>query len=352
MLTGLLKMAIGAMLISVVTISCSSSAAKDPTKSAELTAAKLPVDVKVVKAESVDEQELIAGSLVPNREVLVMSEVTKKISSILFRDGSYVTRGQVLYKLDNADIRARMNQLTADLSLAKINERRMHELLKTETVRQEEYDVAYTKLKTLQASQNVFQVELSKTSIRAPFSGKIGISKMQVGALVSPGIELVNIQEQGSVKVQFSISEKYLPVIRTGAKIQFSTELNEALNSATVIATEPGVDVESRNITVQAIAINPGGVLKPGMSVKVHFNTTTSANTAFLVPTEALIPNGKGYSVYLVKQGTAKMTPVGIGNRNEAEAAITSGLSTGDTVMVSNILRAMDGTPVQVVSTK
>ncbi|HEX8608923.1 MAG TPA: efflux transporter periplasmic adaptor subunit, partial [Pedobacter sp.] len=109
---------------------------------------------------------------------------------------------------------------------------------------------------------------------------------------------------------------------------------------------------ESRNITVQAIAQNPGGVFKPGMSVKVYFKTTTSANEGFLIPTEALIPNGKGYSVYLVKQGAAKITPVSIGNRNEAEATITSGLSSGDSVMVSNILRAMDGTPVQVISTK
>lgn len=243
MLTGLLKMVVGAILISIVTISCSSKAADDPQKTAGAVAAKLPVDVKVINAESLHEKEVIAGSLVPNREVAVMSEVTKKVSSIEFRDGAYVSRGQVLYKLDDADIRARIAQLSADLSLAGINEKRMRELLKTETVRQEEYDVAYTKLKTLEASHNLLHVELSKTYIKAPFTGKIGISKVQVGALVSPGIELVNIQEQGAVKVQFNISEKYLPIIKTGAKIQFSTELNETLHKATVVATYPAKQV-------------------------------------------------------------------------------------------------------------
>lgn len=352
MLTRLTKMAIAAILLSVVAISCSSSAANDTKKSGGAASDRLPVDVKVVHAEVLEEKEIIAGSLVPNREVVVMSEVPKKVVSIFFKDGSHVSKGQVLYKLDDADIRARINQLSADLSLARINERRMHELLKTETVRQEEYDVAYAKLKTLQASRDLLHVELSKTSIRAPFSGRIGISKVQVGAFVSPGIELVNIQEQGAVKVQFNLSEKYLPVIRIGAGIQFSTELHETLHTATVVATEPGVDLKSRNVIVQAIASNSSGVFKPGMSVKVHFNTNASDDKAFLVPSQALIPNGKGYSVFVVKQGAAKMTTVNISNRNEDEATITSGLSNGDTVMVSNILRAMDGTPVQVVSTK
>ena len=352
MLKGILMMIIGAILISVVSISCSSKAAIETQKSAPAAIPKLPVDVKVVKAEALNEKEVIAGSLVPNREVAVMSEVTKKVSSILFRDGSYVSKGQVLYKLDDADILARINQLSADLSLAKINERRLHELLKTETVRQEEYDAALAKLQTLEASRDLLHVEISKTYIQAPFSGKAGISKVHVGALVSPGIELVNIQEQGSIKIQFRISEKYLPVVKTGTKIKFSTELNELLHTATVVATEPGVDMESRNITVQAIANNPAGILKPGMSVKVHFNTTSNGAKAFLVPTQALIPNGKGYSVYVVKQGMAKMTPVAIANRNENEATITSGVNNGDTVMISNILRAMDGTPVQIVSNK
>ena len=352
MLTKLFKMAIGATLISVVAISCSSSAANDSQKPGGAVSDRLPVDVKVVEAEFLEEKEIVAGSLVPNREVVVMSEVPKKIVSVFFKDGSIVSRGQVLYKMDDADIRARINQLGADLSLARINERRMHELLKTETVRQEEYDVAFAKLKTLEASRDLLYVELSKTSIRAPFSGRIGISKVQVGAFVSPGIELVNIQEQGSVKVQFSLSEKYLPVIRTGAKIQFSTELDKTLHTATVVATEPGVDLESRNVTVQAIANNSSGVLKPGMSVKVNFNTNSSDHKAFLVPSQALIPNGKGYSVFVVKQGAAKMMTVNISNRNEDEATISSGLSDGDTVMISNILRAMDGTPVQIVSTK
>lgn len=334
------------MIVGVV--ACSSQAADTPGQNKTETP-KLPVDVTVVTPTNKENAEVIAGSIVPNREVEIMSEVTKKITAVTYKDGGFVSSGQLLYKLDDADILAKIRQLHAELQLARINERRFAALLKTETVRQEEYDAAFAKKQTLEASAQYLQAELSKTSIRAPFSGRIGISKVQNGALVSPGIPLVTLQEQGSVKIQFSIAEKYLPLLKTGNPILFSTELQDSLQ-ATVVATEPGVDQASRNITVQAIAANPSGSLKPGMSAKVHFKTSSEQAKSIILPTQSLIPGGKGYNVFVVKNGVAKLTPVTIANRNEEEAIISSGLTTGDSVMVSNILRAMDGTPVQVVN--
>ena len=102
---------------------------------------------------------------------------------------------------------------------------------------------------------------------------------------------------------------------------------------------------------VYATTSNISGRLKPGMSVSVYFPTTTINSFGFLIPTQALMPSGNGYSVFTVKNGVAKTAHVKIGNRTDAEALITSGLAQGDTVMISNILRTGDGTPVQAVST-
>jgi membrane fusion protein (multidrug efflux system) len=280
-----------------------------------------------------------------------MSEVTRKVVSIAFADGGQVSQGQLLYKLDDADIRAKMRQLHAELELARINENRFRELLKTETVRQEEYDAAFAKKQSLEASADVLEAELEKTFIRAPFSGKIGISKVQVGALVNPGLSLVTLQEQGPVKIQFTISEKYLPLLKKGSSILFSTELTAA-RPARIIATEPAVEAQSRNLIVQAIASNPDGALRPGISARIIFKTEEEDAKNIVLPTHAFIPGSNGYSVFVVKEGLAKLTPVTIGNRTEEQAIVNSGLNAGDTVMVSNILRAMDGTPVQIVSNK
>jgi membrane fusion protein (multidrug efflux system) len=102
---------------------------------------------------------------------------------------------------------------------------------------------------------------------------------------------------------------------------------------------------------LQAVAPNYSKLFKPGMSAKVMFNTAPGTK-GITVPTEALIPNGNGYSVFVVKNGAAAITPVVISNRNESEAIITKGLNDGDSVMISNILRASDGIRVQVVTSK
>ncbi|HEX5652325.1 MAG TPA: efflux RND transporter periplasmic adaptor subunit [Chitinophagaceae bacterium] len=350
MQTNIFQLLIAGLL--TIGLSACSSQAAEKKNSASTTVQALPVDIVVAKEVSLQQSETVAGSLVPNRTVDIMSELPKKISSVLFRDGSYVSQGQVLYKLDDADIRARIRQLQADLNLARINETRFGELLKTETVRQEEYDVASTKLQSLKAAQDILHTELSKTFIRAPFSGLIGITKAYTGTLVAPGMPLVTLQEQGTLKVQFTVPEKYLSQVTIGTKIQFSTELTSEKMEAIVVSSEAAVDMLSRNITVQASTANPGNKLKAGMSARVYFNTRAENEKGIMIPTEALIPGGSGYTVFLVKNGKAKITAVTVSNRNEKEALVSSGINNGDTVMISNILRAADGMPVMMAVSK
>jgi len=224
-------------------------------------------------------------------------------------------------------------------------------LLKTETVRQEEYDAAYAKLQSILASQELVKIELGKTNIRAPFAGNVGMTKVYEGSFVSAGMPLVTLQEQGIVKIQFAVSEKYTDVLRTGRKIGFSAINSHEHFSATITGMEAGIDATTRTMMVYATTNNIRGMLKPGMSVRVYFPTTTVNSFGFLIPTQALMPSGNGYSVFTVKNGVAKTAHVEIGNRTDAEALITSGLAQGDTVMISNILRTGEGTPVQAVST-
>ena len=309
----------------------------------------LPVDILVASESALQQSETVAGSLIPNRTVEITAELMKKVTAVLFKDGSYVQAGQTLYTLDNADILARLRQLKADLNLASATEKRLSALLKTETVRPEEYDIAFAKLQSLQAAEEVLQVELSKTTVRAPFSGRIGISKVFAGTLVNPGMPLVKLEDQHTLKVLFSIGEKYLSLVKPGARIQFSTVLGDEKINAVVVSAEASVDLSSRNITVQAITPNNNEKLKAGMSVKVFFSTAPDQAKGVMIPTEALIPGGNGYSVFLIKNGQAKITPVTVGSRNESLAQINAGIANGDTVMISNMLRASDGMSVSPV---
>ncbi len=339
------------LVLSMALVACTTQVAEvDQPSTTE--AMKLPVDVKVVRNLPIIQEETVAGSILATREVTIMSEVSRKVTGIHFQDGQVVKKGQLLYKLDDAEVLARMKQVDAELSLAKLNESRLAELLLNESVRQEEYDVAYAKLHSLLAAEELLSAEHAKTSIQAPFSGVIGITKAEVGSLVSPGTPLVNLQEQGQVKITFEVSEKYITKVKNGTKVSFITTTENEKQTAYVIATEPGINALSRSITVHAIADNKSGTLRAGMSAQVYFSTIEEGTKGIRLPTESLIPSAQGYSVFVVKNGVAKISPVSIGNRTESDALITSGLVDGDTVMISNILRTGEGTPVQVVTSK
>jgi membrane fusion protein (multidrug efflux system) len=191
---------------------------------------------------------------------------------------------------------------------------------------------------------------LDKTTLRAPFAGKVGITKGHRGSFVSSGMPLVTLQEQGTVKIQFAIAEKYSDAIGVGREISFSTINSNERHTAIITATEAGIEIDSRSITVYATSRNDKKSLTPGMSVRVYFPTTAEHEAGFLLPTQALMPSGNGYSVFTIKNGLAKTTSVEIGNRTDSDALITAGLNEGDTVLISNILRTAEGTPVQVVS--
>jgi membrane fusion protein (multidrug efflux system) len=341
---------ISAVLLTVVFYSCSTKA--EPANKAAQQAAPpaLQVDAVVAQSTSLESSEKLAGSLIANRSVDVMSELPRKLVSIHFEDGSIVREGQLLYKLDDADLRAKHRQVLAELNLARLTEARLKLLLVSETIRQEEYDVALAKLDALEASDELIRAEIGKTVIKAPFSGLIGISRVHQGALVAPGLPLVNIQEHTKLKVLFSVSEKYLPATKVGSQVHFTTTVDERVHLAIINSTEASLDQQSRNIIVNATVQNTEQNLRPGMSVVVDFKPASEQAAGIMIPTEALMANQNGYSVFLVKNGSAKINPVTVGNRSEDKVLVTSGINNGDTVMISNLLRASDGVPVSVVA--
>ncbi|MCX2452010.1 efflux RND transporter periplasmic adaptor subunit [Pedobacter sp. PLR] len=352
--TNKLKVIFLPVLCSMLLVACEASKEKTqkPSAAASAEANKLDVDAIVVNEENLNHEEVIVGTMAPFQEVAIVSEIAQKIIQVAFQDGGYVNKGQLLYKLNDADLKARLKGLNSELQLARLNEQRIANLLKTETVNQQQYDETAVKLHALEAQREVLQVALNKTEIKAPFSGNIGISKVDPGSFVSPGTELVSLQDHGTIKINFSVPEKYLPLVKTGSKINFTTAVSDQQQSASIKATEPGLNAQNRALQVQAITANPGGKFRSGLSVKIHFSTSAKDAKAINLPTEALIPGEAGYSVFVVKNGSAKSMPVSIGNRTETVATIISGLNNGDSVIVSNLLRLGDGVPVQAAVSK
>jgi membrane fusion protein (multidrug efflux system) len=352
--TKLLLLSAGALIVALLTVAPSVLSNKnDPTntKSTALPTAlnKVLTDIFIVKASTLNDEVQATGTIAANKEVNLVSEVSRKITGIYANEGSYVKQNTLLFKLDDADLLAKRKKLALQEKLALLEEKRFRELLTTEAVNQQEYDQVSTNLQVLQAELEMVDVDLSKTQILAPFPGKIGLNKVDVGAFVTPATILTSIQDVSLVEINFTVPEKYAAEVKEGQLIQFTTETSNLPFQGKIVATEQHTDLNTRSLAVKAISSNRDGKLIPGSSTKVIF--TLHVNTdGIVVPTEALIPTPKGYALFAVKNGKADWREVKTGVRTKATIQIHEGLSIGDTVITSNLLRLGPGVPIQVAN--
>ncbi|GAB3889406.1 efflux RND transporter periplasmic adaptor subunit [Spirosoma agri] len=317
---------------------------------AAATESKVATDVFVVKRETVTDELQTTGTIAANQEVDLVSEVARKLVRAYAREGSYVGQGTLLFKLDDADLLAKKRKIALQEKLAKLDEKRFRELLSTEAVNQQEYDKILTNLNVLEAELAMVDVELAKTEIRAPFAGRLGLKRVDVGAYVTPATVLSSFDDVSRVEVNFTIPEKYASDVRPGQSIRFMTENSNRPFVGNVTATEPKLEANTRSLLVKAVSDNRSGKLVPGSSARISFALHV-AQDGILIPTEALIPNAKGYSLFRLNHGKAERRDVKTGSRTKGTVQILDGLSIGDTVLTTNLLRLDTGVPVTASTT-
>ena len=311
----------------------------------------IPVDGQVIKSGSLNEEMTVSGTLVANQEVSIMSELNRKVVSVQAKEGKYVAAGALLFKLDDADLLAELEQLKQQEKLVLLNERRLKDLVDREAAVQQDYDQAFTNLKVLQSKIEQLKVTIAKTNIRAPFSGYLGIVNVYPGAYVSPGTSLAQLTDNSKLKIDFAVPEKHANTLKTGDAVQYQVESNEKTHTAHIVAHESRLDPNTRTLLVRAVGDNANHELLPGQSARLTIRLNTSGS-ALMVPNQALIPSSKGYSVYVVNGNTAGFKAIEIGQRNAFSVHVTKGLANGDTVITSNMLRLAPNTPIQLVSVK
>ncbi|QMW02008.1 efflux RND transporter periplasmic adaptor subunit [Spirosoma foliorum] len=310
---------------------------------------KVATDVFVVKRETITDELQTTGTIAANQEVDLVSEVARKLVRAYVREGNYVGQGTLLFKLDDADLLAKKQKIALQEKLAKLDEKRFRELLATEAVNQQEYDKILTNLNVLQAELAMVDVDLAKTEIRAPFSGRLGLKRVDIGAYVTPATVLSSFDDLSRVEINFTIPEKYASDVRAGQAIHFTTENSSQQFVGNVTATEPKLEANTRSLLVKAVSDNKSGKLVPGSSAKIAFALHV-AQDGIQIPTEALIPTAKGYSLFRLNQGKAERRDVKTGSRTKGTVQILSGLSIGDTVLTTNLLRLDTGVPVAISS--
>ncbi len=322
---------------------------KNITKTA-VTAPVFPVEGYLVR-DTIAEYELqTIGTIRANESVHIVSEISKRLIFINFSEGTFVTKGTLLFKLDDADLKARLEKFTLMEALAMQNEQRNKTLLEKGGISQGVYDEVLNNLKTIQADIHLIQVELDKTEIRAPFSGMIGLRNVSNGAFITPDMILTRLQDVSKVRIDFSIPERYANSIEPGLKISFTLPANPEVFTATIKASQPNIDVTTRNLKIMAMTDNSSGLILPGSSVKVSLQFEESQRSIF-VPSQCLVPSLKGYNVYVVSEGKAILREVIVGRRTNKSVQLLDGTKPGDTLIMTNLLRIRPGSKVEIINT-
>lgn len=305
------------------------------------------VDGIIVKLSKFDTDLEVTGAVEANESVVLKSEVSGLVTGIYFKEGTTVSKGSVLVKVNDRDIQAQLQDALTKQKLSATNENRAKQLLEKGAISQEEYDTSLADLRSFQSQANLVRAQLAKTTIRAPFSGRIGLRSISAGTYLTPATVIANLISTNPVKITFSVPEKYAAQIKIGSEITFATEGSAKQNTGKIYAIEPGINAATRTLQIRALAKNEDNALLPGSFAKIKLALTTMEN-AILIPNQAVIPVLKGKIVYVQKDGKAQEVQVQAGTRTDENIVITSGLKAGDTVLTTGSMSLKKDAPVKV----
>lgn len=308
------------------------------------------VDVIIAKTKTISNILEANGTVIANESVELHPEATGRLIYLNIPEGSYISKGTVLARVNDADLRAQLNKLKVQLQLYQQNEERLRKLLDINGVNQADYDAALNLVNSTKADMDYTEALIDKTVVKAPFNGVIGLRQVSPGAYVSPTSIIATLQQTSELKIDFTLPEEYSNIIKIGNAVDVEVDAaNQIHRKATIIATEPQVNQTTRNLKVRAILQKGKG--NPGAFVKV-FIDAGSNNKAIMVPTNCIIPNDIDKQLIVVKNGKANFVNVETGVRDSANVGITKGINPGDTIVVTGVLFVRDKNPVNIRSIK
>jgi membrane fusion protein (multidrug efflux system) len=221
--------------------------------------------------------------------------------------------------------------------LEEQTEKRQSELMKVNGISQLDLDQTILQINSIKADIEVLNVQIHKTEVHAPFDGTIGLRNVSIGAQVTPSTALATIRDVKHLKLDFSVPEKYSSIIKPGYKVTFTVQGDEKKYIATVMATEQGIESDTRNLNGRAIVESNTTSLIPGEFANVELRLNENKD-ALMVPTEAVIPQARTKQLIVAKNGKASFVTIVTGIRNSSSVQVISGINPGDTVVTTGIL--------------
>ena len=304
------------------------------------------VDAIITKTQLLIADIEVPGSLLANESTEIRPEVSGKLVQLNVREGSFVSKGALLAKLDDRDLQAQKRKLQVQLKIAEQTENRQNQLLKIQGISQQEYDLSLLQVHNLNADIDIINEAIRKTEIRSPFSGKLGFKNISPGAYITPATIISTVSQVSQLKLQFTIPEKYSSEIKNGQLIDFTVDGSDKVFRASVSATEVYIEENTRSLSIRSIVKTPDPFLVPGAFAKVKIQLGRN-DKAIMIPTVAVVPMGRKKQIYLLKDGKATATDITTGVRDADKIQVLTGVNLGDTVITTGLLFLKPGSDVK-----
>jgi membrane fusion protein (multidrug efflux system) len=311
----------------------------------------------VAKQETWPETLNVVGTMTAVHGVTVSADLPGTVDRIMFDSGKHVQQGEVLVELDTRQERAQLAAREAQRDLAKINYARYQELERQGVISKIDYDKAMADQKQTEANVGEIHATIDRKTIRAPFSGVLGIRQVNLGQYLAAGTAIVPLQSLDPIYVDFSVPQQDIGQVKVGDNVRLTTENLAGLAfTGRVNALDSVVDQATRNIQVQATLANPGGKLHPGMFVQVEVGVGAKRSVLPL-PASAISYAPFGNSVFIVAdlKGPDGKTYRGVrqqfvkveGARGD-QVGVVSGLNPGEEVVTSGVFKLRNGAAVAI----
>ncbi len=325
-----------------------SAAQQDTSKIGKGQRAPSSVEVATAKEGQLSDDIAAIGSLVSEESVDIAAETNGRIVEILFADGAPVGMGDVLFRLDQTLLKAQVADAQERLALAKSVVERNAALVKSRNIAQSVVDQTATELALAESALALAQVQLSKLTVVAPFSGRAGFRNVSVGAYVQAGAPLVHVEKIDLLKAAFSVPELNFSRLALGQSITVTADAVPGETfEAKISAIDPLLDVNGRALRVRADLDNSADKLRPGMLIRVNVRGPSRASV--MVPEAAIVPRSNGTVVFVATGEKAEETKVRTGKRLNGEVEILEGLAAGAQVVTAGNARLSDGAAIAIV---
>ncbi len=306
------------------------------------------VTTEQVRSERLTQKLEALGNARANESVDISSKTSNIVTAVRFRDGERVRAGQVLVQLDDATARADVAAAQAAVTESESQYNRSRELLSTQALSKSQFDQLEGTLKSNRARLQAAQARLEDTVIRAPFSGRVGLRRVSVGTLISPGDVITTLDDTSLIKLDFSVPETYVASLREGLTVRATAPAFPGRSFAGKVASiDSRVDMNTRSVVVRALLANEDGALKPGMFLNVSVGR--DERETLVIPEEALTPEAEKQFVFVVTDGKAVRREVRIGGRSPGNVEILAGLEAGERVIVEGTQKVRNGAPVTAI---